>query len=226
MKHRNSLRSTAGRIAQFAAVLALFQAGSVCDAAPGKSVHVLFLVRHGAYGLVTRELNALGKKQASLLADRLMVMPAKFDEIVTSEMTRAEQTGDIIAAKLGMTCQRDPLLNEAHPPAFDVSGYTPKPGDEQRLEAAWTRYAQPSPDMPRVDILVCHGDVIRWFVMKALGVDTAHWNSMTIANCSLTVIVIPPNGTPELAMYNDVSHVPLDMQTWTEPKPPVWTMKR
>ena len=53
-----------------------------------------------------------------------------------------------------------------------------------------------------------------------------HWTRMMIANCSLTVIVILPNGIPRVAMYNDVSHVPLDMQTWLAPKPPVWTMKR
>ena len=36
---------------------------------------------------------------------------------------------------------------------------------------------------------------------------------MGIANCSLTVMVVRPNGTARLMVFNDVSHMPLEKQT-------------
>jgi len=64
-------------------------------------------------------------------------------------------------------------------------------------------------------VLVCHGNVIRWFVAKTLAQDTNRWWGMEIGNGSLTVLAVRPDGSVRLAMFSDVGHLPLDVQTWT-----------
>ena len=62
------------------------------------------------------------------------------------------------------------------------------------------------------ELLVCHGNVIRWFVCRALGVDTKQWTRMEIANCSLTMIQIRADGTVRVvAPVDAVSRLGLDI---------------
>ena len=65
------------------------------------------------------------------------------------------------------------------------------------------------------DIIVCHGNVIRYFVTKVLNVDTMSWLQMSIGNCSLTIIRMKPDGSMKLVSFNDVGHIPPNMQTET-----------
>ena len=201
------------------------------SAEPGKGVHTLFLVRHGMYDPVkgadsktANALNPLGREQAELVAARLAAWPVKFDAVFSSEFTRARETGDIIAAKLGVKCQRDGLLNESVPPSPDLAkvNQKPVPGAEEQFNQAWARYAAPTPDASRTDILACHGNAIRWFVVKALGADPYLWTRMVAANCSLAVIKIAPDGGATLLIYNDVSHLPFEKQTWEMNNKPLW----
>ena len=74
----------------------------------------------------------------------------------------------------------------------------------------------PSPDdEDRNDVIVCHGNVIRYFVTKVLKVNTMAWLQMTISNCSLTIVRIMPNGKMKLIAFNDVGHIPPNLQTET-----------
>ncbi len=50
---------------------------------------------------------------------------------------------------------------------------------------------------------------------KVLNVDTMSWLQMSIGNCSLTIIRILPDGSMKLAAYNDMGHIPPNMQTET-----------
>ena len=191
----------------------------------------LFLVRHGMYDpsptaddRTGNGLNALGREQAALVAARLAALPIKFDSVTSSEFTRARETGDIVAAKLGLPCARDGLLNEAAASRVGQAAKAEQVAADVQLAHAWARYSVP----PRVgpgthEVIVAHGNVIRWFVCRALGVDTQHWLSMEIANCSLTVIQIRADGTIKLQMFNDVSHVPFEKQTWAG-KGPGWPL--
>lgn len=69
------------------------------------------LVRHGitewnilgrSQGLSNIPLNDLGKQQAAALANRLSLEEDKWDVIITSDLSRAAETADIIAAKLNI----------------------------------------------------------------------------------------------------------------------------
>lgn len=188
-------------------------------------MHTLILVRHGWYDYkdpaderVGRRLNALGREQARLAGKRLKQMDLRFGSVVTSRYTRAMETGDIIAAALDLAVVRDSLLNECTPPTdrTDIKWDTPGEADsaQAQLEAAWARYAQPTPEQDTADVLACHGNVIRWFVTRAIGADTKRWAYQEIANGSFTVITIKADGSTRLVVYDDASHIPPAKQTW------------
>jgi serine/threonine-protein phosphatase PGAM5 len=84
------------------------------------------------------------------------------------------------------------------------------------IEKAFEQYFIPSPDeKDRNDLIVCHGNVIRYFVTKVLNVDTKAWLQMSTTNCSLTIIRILPNGTMKLDAFSDYGHMPQNMRTFT-----------
>ncbi|MBY9081668.1 histidine phosphatase family protein [Paenibacillus sp. HN-1] len=69
------------------------------------------LIRHGQtdWNVVGRiqgqsdiPLNDVGRRQAHMLADRLLEEPYRWDGCITSGLSRAQETGEIIAAKLGI----------------------------------------------------------------------------------------------------------------------------
>ncbi|HQY04750.1 MAG TPA: phosphoglycerate mutase family protein [Lacunisphaera sp.] len=193
------------------------------------ATRTLYFVRHGACDYndpddkTGNPLLPLGRAQAALVGDRLASFPIKFSSVTSSEFTRARETGDIIAAKLGLNCARNGMLNECTPAA---TGYPSKPeqaGVDAQLTQAWQYYSTPAAGAPRHELLACHGNVIRWFVCRALGVDPRRWRQMEIANGSITIIEIRPGGVVRLLMFNDISHVPVTQQTWTG-QGPAWPM--
>ncbi len=195
------------------------------DAAP-KGIRFVYLIRHAIYDRVdslddrvANGLNALGHEQARLLAKRLAGLPIKPRLLASSDLTRARETADAIGARLSMRPEQDTLLAECTPPSS-------RPGlDEKQdpkemaacltnLEAAWAKYFRASPERDTHDLLVCHGNVIRWFVNRALANDVRHWTSLDIGNASLTIVAVQPDGTTRVVLYSDVGHLPVDKQTW------------
>lgn len=193
------------------------------------ATRTLYLVRHGSSDYKDRDdktgnpLLPLGREQAMLAADRLAGLPITFSSVTSSEFTRARETGDIIAAKLGQPCSRDGLLNECTPTGAGVALKPEHAEADAQLARAWQRYAKPATGAPSHELLVCHGNVIRWFVSRALGVDPKQWRQMEIANCSISIIEIRPGGGIRLLVFNDVSHVPVAKQTWTG-RGPAWPL--
>ncbi|MBX3735830.1 MAG: histidine phosphatase family protein [Candidatus Didemnitutus sp.] len=186
------------------------------------ATRTLYLVRHGYYDYVAsadsktaNALNATGRAQAEKVAAYLAALPVKFAAVTSSEFTRARETGDAIAAQLGLACVRDKSLNECTPPGIGVAGKDVDAGATAQLERAWQRYAHPAKAGAASEVLACHGNVIRWFVCRALGVDPARWTRMEIANCSVTIIQINADGSTRLQVFNDVSHIPREQQTWS-----------
>lgn len=190
-------------------------------------VRTIVLIRHGEYehdddcdedigcGLVS-----LGRQQARLVADRLKAMPFSFTSIQASAMTRARQTGEIIAARfseLELAVHRD--IRECTPNTRreDIMAEM-KPGEgeecEANLEEAWDRIFVPAVGSNEYDIVVCHGNVIRWFVTQVLEVDRLAWLQMSIANCSITVVQVRADGSKKLIAFADSGHIPYSMTTY------------
>jgi serine/threonine-protein phosphatase PGAM5 len=208
-------------------LLALFALAPAALSAAAPGTRYLYLVRHGDYDSSALGdpqagpgLNPLGREQAALVATRLAGFPIKFDTLVTSQLARARETGDIVATRLRLPVQRDGDLSETRPPGDGVPASLVVPGAEAQLQRAWTRYVKPAPaDQVAHDLLICHGNVIRWFLCRALGADPRQWSRMEIGNTSLTVIEILPNGSTNLLLYNDTSHVPPGKQSWVDAIP-------
>ena len=193
-------------------------------------VRTLYLIRHGDYDHdddrdpdVGKALVPLGVAQARLLGARLRGMPVKFDSLYASTMTRARQTAQVLAEDLpGLEVETTRILRECTPPTWrqdimEKETEVDLTACAEQLEAAWKQFFRPSPEGDRHELISAHGNVIRYFVTKALKVDTEAWLGMSIANCSMTVIKVLPDGSMKMLSFSDVGHLPPNLQTRTAP---------
>ncbi len=79
---------------------------------------------------------------------------------------------------------------------------------------AYDHYFCPSPGPGSVDVLVCHGNILRYFVVCALQAPLETWINTDIYNCGISEVVIEENGTALLLAHNGASHLPADMLTF------------
>ena len=206
--------------------------GASAQTAPGKGVRTLILVRHGVYdetdprdAEVGKALLPEGREQARITGERLAGWPARIDVLRASTMTRARETAEIIARALpGLAPVPDRDLRECEPPGNSgraMAGLEPGDADScaARIDADFARYFRPSPERDSTEVLVCHGNVIRWLTCRALGADPKLWLGMSLANCSLTVIQVRSNGTFKITGVGDRGHLPVALQTWAMPRP-------
>jgi serine/threonine-protein phosphatase PGAM5 len=218
-------------------IVALLAAGSCvrgasAQTAPGKGIRTIILIRHGVYdendprdAEIGKALLPEGREQARNTGARLAGWPGGIDVLRTSTMTRARETAEIIAHALpGITPVPDRNLRECEPPGNSgrsMAGIEPGDADScaARLDGDLARYFRPSPDRDSTEVLVCHGNVIRWLTCRALGADPKLWLAMSPANCSLTVIQVRANGTFKITAMGDRGHLPVALQTWSMPRP-------
>lgn len=237
MKKPNRLMS---RFGSRAAALAICLALSPCCVLPAEEtvktdgVRTVYLIRHGEYDHtdkrdpdVGRALVPLGVAQARIVGARLRGLPVEMTSLHSSTMTRARQTALVIGEEFpDLDLQTSRMIRECTPPTWrqDIMD-----GEEEadleacttQLEEAFPVYFSPSPDADRHDTIVCHGNVIRYFVTKVLGVDTNAWLGMSIGNCSLTVVTIKADGSMKLLSFGDVGHLPPNLSTRTAPGGPI-----
>ena len=192
-----------------------------------KGVRTLYLIRHGQYDQdddrdpdIGKALVPLGIAQSRLVGNRLKSLPVKMSSLISSTMTRARQTAMIINQDFPeLELHQTRLIRECTPPTWreDVmDGEDPEELQKctDNLDAAFSKYIIPSPDEEdRNDIIVCHGNVIRYFVTKVLKVETMSWLQMTTGNCGLTVVRIKPDGSMKLVSFNDMGHIPPNLRT-------------
>lgn len=210
-------------LAALAVALSL-RATEPAAAAPAPATRTIYLVRHGNYDPADKasdggSLTALGIAQARLVAARLRSLPVTFTSLQFSTMTRADQTARIIQQSLPqLTLQPAPLLSEATPRTrrADIMK-NEKPADLDAAEAqfnqAFATFFVPARGADQHDILVCHGNVIRYFVTKALGVDTQAWLSFSLTHGSLTTIQVNPDGSFKVLGFGDSGHIPPNLQS-------------
>ena len=78
---------------------------------------------------------------------------------------------------------------------------------------AWQKYFVPARGKDRNDIIVCHGNILRYFVMRALMVPPEAWRNTDIYNCALSEIIIEADGRIMLMSHNDSGHIPPEIRT-------------
>nr|CAD7412953.1 unnamed protein product [Timema poppensis] len=184
----------------------------------------LFLIRHGEYNVngktdEDRGLTERGRQQAQLTGKRLKEVGYPFDKIYRSTMTRANETSNIIEQFYPNIPVEDcSMLREGMPiPPDPPSGsgnwkpevyyYTEGP----RIEAAFRKYfhrAYPNEEKDTYDLIVCHANVIRYFICRALQLPPEAWLRLSLPHGSITWIVIRPNGRVSLRCFGDTGYMP------------------
>lgn len=181
----------------------------------------VILIRHGQYQMETKDkfLTPLGREQAALVGERLANSGIKFTNLVMSTMNRATETANIILTKLPSDLSRrsDSLLEEGapYPPEPSVSHWKPFRNEffqeGSRIEAAFRNHihrASPKQKEDSYEVIVCHANVIRFFVCRALQFPPEGWLRMSLGNCSITWLVIRPNGRVSIRSLGDIGHLP------------------
>jgi serine/threonine-protein phosphatase PGAM5 len=194
--------------------------------APAAAVRTLYLVRHGAYAQDPKAdprlgpgLTPIGVAQARLVGARLRGLPFGFDAVLASPLTRARETAQVVAAELpGSRIEIVPDLEECTPPTWRKAVVADEPAAAQaackaQLDRVFARLFRPAEGAERHDLLVCHGNVIRSLVTRALRVDPEAWLEMSIGHASVTVIRVEADGAFRVIAVGDVGHLPPSLQT-------------
>ncbi|VDN51201.1 unnamed protein product [Dracunculus medinensis] len=185
-----------------------------------KATRNIFLIRHGQYQMDSKPkiLTPLGREQATLLGKRLAESKFKFDKLTMSTMPRAMETAELILAELPpIPSTTDTILEEGAPyPPEPPNAFSAKYkyfSEGSRIEAAFRKYihrASVKQTKNSFEIIVCHANVIRYFVCRALQFPPEGWLRMSLGNCSITWIIITPSGHVHLRLLGDIGHLPSD----------------
>ena len=188
---------------------------------------ILHLIRHGDYLEGETEdglgngLSGRGQQQAGKLAE--FYDEYRLAAIHTSPAPRAVETARTIAERHpGLALQRHRSLFEcipSVPPNVTPWGEPDElsPGAvsncRKRLDRQFDRSFKSTGAEERHEIFVCHGNVIRYFVTRALDVDVNSWVSMRCSQASVTRVVVS-SGTPRFVLesLNDLSHLPANLR--------------
>lgn len=189
----------------------------------------LHLARHGAadpFG----QLTDVGRRQASLLGERLAAIP--LDAVWHSPLPRAAASAhelarhlpDVPVAEAAELVDHVPYVPGAAdmPPSwagfFDGYDDAEAAAGHRLADALVARFATaPGPASPQADtheLLVTHDYPIAWLVRHALDAPPSRWLGLNSANTALTVIEYRTGVPPTIVMFNDTSHLPTDLR-WT-----------
>ncbi|WP_436536056.1 histidine phosphatase family protein [Actinoplanes sp. HUAS TT8] len=187
----------------------------------------LYVVRHGAADAFG-EIKDTGRRQASLLGERLAGLPIQ--HIRHSPLPRAAASAQELARHLpGVPVSESAELVDHVPYVPDAAemprswagffdGYdeTEAAAGRKLADALVARFGQvPAAGEPDTyEVLVTHAYPIAWLVREALEAPLVRWLSLDSANTGLTVIEYRTGLAPTLVMFNDMSHLPAELR-WT-----------
>ncbi len=190
------------------------------------AARTVVLVRHGNYVAdpsaderIGPGLSPLGVAQAHLVGARLTGLPTRFDAMLVSPMQRARDTAAVIGSDFsGRHFDVIDDLAECTPPtrrtqAMASENLADVAACKARLDRVFARYFRPATGHEQNDLLVCHGNVIRYLVTRALGVDTTAWLEMSVGHASITRIRVEADGRFKVLAVGDVGHIPRNLQT-------------
>lgn len=193
---------------------------------PVPAARTIVLVRHGHYvsdptadDRLGPGLSPIGVAQAHLAGARLAGMPTKFDALYVSPLQRARDTAAVIAGDFpGRKFKVIDNLAECTPPTRVAKIMaTENPKDlaacKAKLDKVFSEYFRPASGQEQTDVFVCHGNVIRYLVTRALEVDPAAWLGMSVGHASITKIRVEADGHIKVIAVGDVGHLPPNMQT-------------
>ena len=182
----------------------------------------IILLRHGQYVSGDKErLTALGRKQAKFAGRRLQDF--KIDSVVVSTMPRAQETGRIALKNLKQDIswfESTDLLRECipnFPEKLRLEHKIKKSAmskSKKILDQGFEKYFTFS-KKESTQLIVCHGNVMRYLVCKALGIPTLKWMRLGIKHGGISIIQLNAKTKVMSVMsHNDVGHIPVQHQTF------------
>ncbi len=196
--------------------------------APKPAARTIYLVRHAHYKpdpaadkKLGPGISPLGVAQAHLVGARLAGLPIHFDALYVSPLQRARDTAAIIAEDLpGRTFTVVDDLAECTPPSrvasiMAVEGPRDLAACSAQIDRVFAKYFKPATGSERSELFVCHGNVIRSLIVRALGVDPNAWLGMSVGHASISKIRIGADGRISVISVGDVGHLPPNMLTGT-----------
>lgn len=173
----------------------------------------IVLLRHGHYDADDGgRLTAIGREQARLAGKYLESI--RFDTIWSSTLPRARETADIVSGGLALAPRHSGLLREGI--YTKVEGYivpaSERREDCQRADAAYAKFFRKS-RTERTELVVCHGNLIRYFMCRALHTPILKWLRMTTSHCGISRVIIRDTGAVRVVSYNETAHLPLKLVT-------------
>ncbi|MEU9985245.1 histidine phosphatase family protein [Streptomyces sp. NPDC048045] len=197
----------------------------------GTATRYLYLVRHGEASPDESGLTESGRRQATLLGERLSAVP--FAAVHHGPLPRAEQTARLVADRL-----KDVPVHVS-----DIAGdYVPHvPGRDELpaesadlylrfLEGATAEEREQGPVLARQaldlftgpadgeedrhELVVTHNFLLAWLVRDAMYAPKWRWLGLNHANAALTVIRYAPGRAPAVLVSNDMRHLPAELR-WT-----------
>ena len=164
-------------------------------------------------------LTEVGRQQAELTAQRLAGLPIQ--RIVASTLHRAAETAQIIAAHLpnaAIEYTDEPWeCTPAIPPhlAEYFTHLSPEmiTANLTQLDQAYQRCFEDDA-APGMTLLVCHGNVIRYLLCRALDLPSEEFARFDIFNCGLCRVDWKTVLGRQVTGLNDAGHLPLEMQTY------------
>jgi broad specificity phosphatase PhoE len=206
-----------------------------------------YIVRHGVtawnrawrmQGHTDVPLDAEGVEQARRIAERLAAETRPPQAVWSSDLSRARQTAEAIAAPLGLAVQTTPLLREtmlgewegltraeieARGDSEQLARYLQdsirhRPPGGETLEAAWERMVRVVTEIRRQHpqgqvAIVGHGGSLRVLLCEALEAPLHSLPRFQLDNASLSIIEQygdPANPLRRITLLNDTSHLRSD----------------
>ncbi|MFE1645458.1 histidine phosphatase family protein [Microbacterium sp. P01] len=198
--------------------------------------HYLYLVRHGEHqdaehGLVDGPLSPRGRRQASLLADRLSGVP--LSSVLHSPLERASETARAVADRLpSVAPEPSALLFDCYPtgmtpetpshfePFFGAVSEAEIEAGRAQMDDAVSEFLVRKPGDVH-ELLITHNFVIAWFVREVLQAPEWRWMTLNQAHCGLTVIAQKQGRPWTLVTHNDLAHLPFELRTGLPEQLPV-----
>ena len=191
------------------------------------TLRTLYLIRHGQYDTGNQHrdggsLTQLGREQAKYAGQAFAHLP--IHAIHASTMLRAVETANIIAKELNTDYKTTELLREAIPsipPRIAEQILALMKNDpnlthesiheeRKRADAAFEHFfVAPAEDSAPVnELLVCHGNILRYLCCRAIDINVDTWAKMNINHCGITSISIDWQGRMRLVTHNETRHLP------------------
>lgn len=196
------------------------------------TTRTLYMIRHGQYDTSTKtvdggSLTDIGREQASYAGQAVARIPV--DIIHASTMTRAIETANIIAEQVQAEYKTYDVIREAIPTippriATEILQFMENDPlfthdtihqDKKRVDEAFEQFfsAPEENEQSTHELLVCHGNIMRYLVCRALDINVDTWAKMNINHCGITIITVDTQARRRLITHNATGHLPIHLLT-------------